>query len=80
MIRCQRWRWAQSVSCLALFAWLIFSTAFGGIFPSPVNVAVTGADAIAVGDSTGDGKLDIGFSATAGTTVHFTQIALTITK
>jgi hypothetical protein len=53
MSRSQRWRWAHSVSCFALFVLLISSTAFGGIYPSPLNVTVTGANAVAVGDFNG---------------------------
>jgi len=70
MICCRRWRLAQSVPCLALFVLLISSAAFGGIYPSPVNVAVTGADAIAVGDFNGDGKLDIVVADGATSTVE----------
>jgi len=70
MSRCQRWRGVQSFSCIALFVLLISSAAFGGIYPSPVNVAVTGADAVAVGDFNGDGKLDIVVADGATSTVE----------
>ncbi len=70
MARCQRWRCAQSVACIALFVLLISSSAFGGIYPSPINVAVTGTDAVAVGDFNGDGKLDIVVADGAASTVE----------
>ena len=56
--------------CIALFVLLNSSATFGGIYPSPINVAVTGAEAVAVGDFNGDGKLDIALADGATSTVE----------
>lgn len=67
---CRRRGWAQYFSAVASFVLLLSPAAFGGIYPSPINVPVTGADAVAVGDFNGDGKLDVVVADGASGTVQ----------
>jgi hypothetical protein len=49
----------HSLSAFAFLLSLLSSAASAGIYPSPINIPVAGADAVAVGDFNGDGKMDI---------------------
>jgi hypothetical protein len=70
MSGCHRQGWAQFVSAFGFFLLLLSPAAFAGIYPSPINVPVSGADAVAVGDFNGDGKLDIVVADGASSTVE----------
>jgi hypothetical protein len=70
MSRCHRQGWAQSFSAFAFLLLCLASSASAGIYPSPINVSVTGADAVAVGDFNGDGKMDIVVVDGASSTVE----------
>ncbi len=70
MSRCHVHGSARFASTFALILLALVPAVFAGIYPSPINIPVTGVNAIAAGDFNGDGKMDIVVADGASSTVE----------